>query len=181
MRSFLFIFCILPGFASFTQSGEFALKNSLIIGQLEKADDRYTIEIALTELFAEAGVKAVPSLNVLKIGASIEMLANDSVQKLITAKGIDTYMTVSVRGYDKKFKLAENHEDFKRALATSHLFSLYRDELVNITFEFTIYREGKFMGTDLIRCGNVSDRDKVVKKFKKKVGKRIPKWMKSVS
>jgi hypothetical protein len=109
------------------------------------------------------------------------MLANDSVQKLITAKGIDTYMTVSVRGYDKKFKLAENHEDFKRALAASHLFSLYRDELVNITFEFTIYREGKFMGTDLIRCGNVSDRDKVVKKFKKKVGKRIPKWMKSVS
>ena len=179
MKIILFVFCILQSVSLFSQKGEFSLKNALIVGQLEKADDRYTIEIALTEILAEAGVKAIPSLNVLKVGSSIEMLVNDSVQKLISAKGIDTYMTVSVRGYDKKFKLAENHEPLAKALLTSHLFTLYRDELVNITFEFTIYREGQFMGTDLIRCGNVSDREKVVKKFRKKVTKRVAVWMKN--
>ena len=44
------------------------------------------------------------------------MLTNDSVQKIITSKGIDTYMTVSVRGYDKRFKLAENSDNLDLAL-----------------------------------------------------------------
>ncbi len=163
---------------SFSQKNKVKLKNALIVGQLEKGDDRYSIEIAVTEILNEAGVKAIPSLNILKTGSDIKLLANDSVQKIVASKGIDTYMTVSVRGYDKHFKLAQNHDNFTTALNTGHLFSIYRDELVTVSFEFTFYREGQFMGTDIIKVGNVSSREQVLKRFKKKAAKRVKKWMK---
>lgn len=176
MKLFLFIFVGLFSFVSFSQRGTIQLKNAIIIGQLEKPDDRYSIEIAITEIFTNADIKAIPSLNVLKVGGDIKMLANDSVQKIVTSKGIDTYMTVSVRGYDKRFKLAQNNDNFKTALNTGHLFSIYRDDLVTITFEFTFYREGQFMGTDIIKCGNVSSREDVLKRLKKKLTKKVQKW-----
>ena len=160
---------------SFGQTKHLKLKNALGIAQLDKPDDRYSIEIALTELLANAGVKAIPSLNILKTGNDVQLLATDSIQKIVASKGIDTYMTVSVRGFDHRFKLAETHDNFKTALATGHLFPLYRDEIVSISFEFTFYREGQFMGTDIIRCGNVSN--SVLKRFRKKTAKRIRKWM----
>jgi hypothetical protein len=167
----LFVTCV------FSQTEDLHLKNALIIGQLEKADDRYSIEIALTEILTEAGIKAIPSLNILKTGSDIRQLANDSIQKIIASKGIDTYMTVSVRGYDKNFKLAQVHDNFISALNTSHLFSIYRDELVNISFEFTFFREGQFMATDIIKCNNVSSRESVLKRFRKKTTKRVQKWL----
>ena len=86
-------------------------------------------------------------------------------------------MTVSVRGYDKKFKLAQIHDNLETALNTGHLFSLYRDEIVSISFEFTFFREGQFMGTDIIKCGNVSSRETVMKRFIKKTTKRVNKWI----
>jgi len=79
--------------------------------------------------------------------------------------------------YDKKFKLAQNHDNLITALNTTHLFPLYRDETVNISFEFTFYREGQFMATDIVKCNNVSSRDTVLKRFRKKTAKRILKWI----
>lgn len=172
--AFLFV---LLGNIHFAQTKDLKLKNVLIIGQLDKADDRYSIEIALTELLAEAGVKAIPSLNILKVGSDIKELSKDSLQKIIASKGIDTYMTVNVRGFDKKFKLAQNNDNLITALNTTHLFPLYRDEIVNISFEFTFYREGQFMATDIVKCNNVSSRDTVLKRFRKKTAKRILKWI----
>lgn len=177
MKLAITILFVLLGSISFTQTKDLNLKNVLIIGQLDKADDRYSIEIALTELLANAGVKAIPSLNILKTGAEIKELSKDSIQKIVTSKGIDTYMTVNVRGFDKKFKLAQNHDNLVTALNTTHLFPLYRDEIVNISFEFTFYREGQFMGTDIVKCNNVSSRDTVLKRFRKKTAKRILKWI----
>lgn len=177
MKFFIGILCLFFSFLSIAQTDGLKLKNALVIGQLEKSDDRYSIEIALTEILTNAGVKAIPSLNVLKYGNDIQLLATDSLQKIISDKGIDTYLTVSVRGYDRRFKKAEVHDNFKTALATGHLFSLYREELVSISFEFTFYREGQFMGTDIVKCGNIGSRDDVIKRFKKKVAKRIKKWL----
>ena len=97
MKLALAIIFILLGNSYFAQTKDLKLKNVLIIGQLDKADDRYSIEIALTELLAEAGVKAIPSLNILKVGGDIKELSKDSLQKIIASKGIDTYMTVNVR------------------------------------------------------------------------------------
>lgn len=177
MKQIIFLLFISITFFSFSQTKGLHLNNALIIGQLDKADDRYSIEIALTEILTNAGVKSIPSLNILKIGGDILQLSEDSINKIVASKGIDTYMTISVRGFDKKFRLAKNHDNFKTALATGHLFPLYRDETVSVSFEFTFYREGQFMGTDIIKCGNVSSRDNVLKRFRKKTARRVKKWM----
>jgi hypothetical protein len=72
------------------QAQDLKLKNALVIGQLDKQEDRYSLEINLTEMLSEAGVKSMPSLNVLKLGSDASILASDSVQKVLAAKGIDT-------------------------------------------------------------------------------------------
>ncbi len=177
MKLFALLIVVFSFTISFAQTDGLKLKNALVIGQLDKADDRYSIEIALTEILTNAGVKAIPSLNILKVGSDVQMLVLDSVQKIVTNKGIDTYLTVSVRGYDRKFKRAESHDNLKTALSVGHLFPLYRDEITSISFEFTFYREGQFMGTDIVKCGNVSNRDTVLKRFKKKTAKRVRKWL----
>ena len=177
MKFFVALFCVLSQFVAFGQTKDLNLKTALVIGQLDKADDRYSIEIALTEILTNAGVKAIPSLNILKVGNDVQLLATDSIQKIVAAKGVDTYVTVSVRGFDRRFKLAEVHDNFKTALSTGHLFPIFRDEVVSVSFEFTFYREGQFMATDIVRCGNVSTRDAVLKRFKKKTTKRIKKWL----
>lgn len=179
MKNLKLIFILLfvsVNFLSFSQTKDLHLKNALIIGQLDKADDRYSVEILLAELFGNAGIKAIPSLNVLKTGSDIKSLINDSIQKIVASKGIDTYMTVSVRGFDKRFKLARVHDNLEKALNTSHLFPLYREEMVSISFEFMFFREGQFIATDIIRCGNVSTRANLLKKFRKKATKRINSW-----
>ncbi len=159
------------------QKESIQLKNALVVGQLDKAEDRYSVEINLTELLTEAGVKAVPSLNILKMGSDASIIATDSIQKLIAAKGIDTYILVSVRGYDKKFKKTHRKDELKTALDAGNLFPIYRDEIVSVSFEFMFYRNGQFIGTDIVKCGNVSSRDTVIKRFRKSVAKRIvKKW-----
>jgi hypothetical protein len=157
------------------QKESIQLKNALVVGQLDKAEDRYSVEINLTELLTEAGVKAIPSLNILKMGSDASIIATDSIQKLIAAKGIDTYILVSVRGYDKKFKKTHRKDELKTALDAGNLFPIYRDEVVSVSFEFMFYRNGQFIGTDIVKCGNVSSRDTVIKRFRKSVAKRIEK------
>ena len=59
------------------QKESFQLKNALVVGQLDKEEDRYSLEINLTELLTDAGIKAVPSLNILKLGEDAAVLASD--------------------------------------------------------------------------------------------------------
>ena len=132
MKLFNLLFFVFIGFCTFSQTKDLHLKNVLIIGQLDKADDRYSVEIALTEILSNAGIKAIPSLNILKVGSEIKQLTNDSIQKIVASKGIDTYMTVSVRGYDKKFKLAQIHDNLETSLNTGHLLELNLEQNVEL-------------------------------------------------
>jgi hypothetical protein len=149
------------------------LKNALVIAQLDQEDDRFSLEINLTELLSTAGIKAVPSLNVLKLGNDAALLATDSIQELVRTMGVDTYMLVSVRGYDKKFKPSSCKDDLQQALSVGNLFPMYRDEIVSVSFEFIFYRNGQCVGADIVKCGNVSDRESVLKKFRKQIGKKL--------
>ena len=161
----------------FGQVGDLQLKNALVVGQLDKGEDRYTIEVNLTELLTQAGIKAVPSLNIMRTGSDAVDIATDSIQQLVKAKGVDTYILVTIRGYDKRFKASSCKDDLKTALSVGNLFPVYRDEAVSVSFEFLFYRNGQCIGSDVVKCGNVSDRDSVIKKFRKMVGKRIiSKW-----
>lgn len=149
------------------------LKNALVVGLLDKSEDRYTVEINLSELFANNGIKTMASLNAMKQGSELKLLASDSIQKLLKEKGIDTYVLVSVRGFDRKFKPSTKHESLENELTAGHSFPLYRDEITSISFEFHFYRNGQIVGYDILKVGGVGSRDKVIKKMRKKIEKRL--------
>lgn len=177
MRVLLTILFVVSTAGYFAQLSDLHLTNALVVGQLDKPEDRYTVEINLTEMLTNAGIKAVPSLNMMKLGSDASMLATDSIQRLVTAKGIDTYVIVSVRGFDRRFKPSVRKDDLNTALGAGSLFPIYREEVVSVSFEFLFYRNGQFVASDIVKCGNVSERDTVIKRFRKKLTKRIvKKW-----
>lgn len=172
----LLIFVLLIGtLPAIGQVKHLKLTNALVIGKIDKAEDRYSIEINLTELLNEAGVKAIPSLNIVKTGSDPQILAGDSVQQLLKSKGVDTYILVSVRGYDRKYQFTDKNEDFSTALEAANLYGLYREEASSVSFEFLFYRNGKLVSSDMIRCKNISSRDTVIKRLRKKLKKHIAK------
>ncbi len=155
------------------------LTNALVIGQMDKTEDRYSLEINATELLNSRGVKATPSLNVMKFGGDPLILASDSITELMKSKSIDTYVLISVRGFDRKFKVSSLKDSLNVALGQSSLFGLYREDIVSISFEFKFFRGGQLIYSDMVKCGNIGDRETVIKRFRKKVGKRIlKKWKK---
>jgi hypothetical protein len=163
-------------FQSFCQVDKLHLKNALVVGQMDKAEDRYTLEINLTELLSGSGIKAQPSLNMLKMGSDPVLLSSDSIQNILKQKGIDTYVLVSIRGYDKNFKRSQGNQSLYDALGSGNLFPIYREDVTSVTFEFLFFREGKLVAADLLKCGNVSDKDSVIKRFRKHMEKKIQTW-----
>ena len=154
------------------------LTNALVIAQLDNPEDRYTLEINTTELLTSRGVNAVPSLNYMKQGGDSQILASDSLKAIMDELGIDTYVVVTIRGYDKHFKKTKRHINLNDVLTEGGVYDLYRLDIVSISFEFKFYRNGEMVFSDIRKCGNVSDRPTVIKRFRKKTGKRIYKWMK---
>ncbi len=177
MKNLILFFCFLVTIQTQAQKSEpFSLTNALIVGLLEKENERFSLEIALTEFFAERSVKAIPSLNILKQGSDQLLLATDSLRSQVRAKGIDTYMLVSVRGYDARFKKSEKNDDLKTALNYGTLFGLSRDEVTTVSFEFFFYRNDKLVKNQLIRVGNVNSNETVIKRLKKKLARKMKKW-----
>lgn len=155
------------------------LSNALVIGQMDKPEDRYSIEITLTEILSSRGVKAVPSLNVLKLGADSRSLATDSIQKLVAAKGVDTYCIVTIRGFDRKYPVSNSNDDMATSLDQASFFELYREDAVSISFQFKFFRDNICVHSEIVKCGNIGSRESVIKRFRKKVGKRVSKaWTK---
>ena len=174
MRKLFFLSCCFFIF-SFGFSQGLKLKNALVIGQFDKPEDRYAIEVNLTELLTNAGIKASPSLNILKQGTSAVNLVNDSIRQIIKSKGFDTYVIVNVKGYDRKFKPSEAKISFEDILNMASLYHLYRDEATSVSFEFTFFRNNEVVQRNILKCGNISDRNSVLKRFRKKLPKIIEK------
>lgn len=157
-----------------------SLDNALVIAQMDTPEDRYSIEILFTEMLTSAKVNASPSLNVLKLGADSRALATDSVQKVVAMKGIDTYCLVSIRGFDRNYNVSNKADDFETSLNQASFFELYRMDAVSISFQFKFFRDNKCVHSEIVKCGNIGSRSSVLKRFRKKVGKRIKKsWAKS--
>ena len=170
---------ILSLFLLFTLSvygQQIAFKNALVIGQFDKSEDRYAMELNLVEILQQNGYKALPSFNLLKQGEALGNLLNDSTLNLLKSKGIDAYVVLNVRGYDRKFKSSEAKTTFKEMLDMTSIYHIYRDEATSVTFEFTFFDlNNQLIGRSLLTCGNVSDRDSVMKRFRKKLPKTITK------
>ena len=153
MKKFVLILLLFVSTFGFGQTKNLHLTNALVIGQMDKEEDRYALEVNVTELLTDAGIKAIPSLNIMKLGSDAALLATDSIQKTVTAKGVDTYLLISIRGYDKKYRISERKDDIATALNAGNLFPLYRDEVTSVSFEFLFYRNGQFVGSDIVKCG----------------------------
>lgn len=156
----------------------FRLKNTLVVAQQDDVSDRYSLEIALIQLFSEYGVRSKASLNVIKEGGSPTILLNDSIQNSLKEEGIDTYLLVSVRGYDNRFKPSTNINSLEDELNAGHLFPLFRENASRVTFTFTFYREGQPVHYELVRTGNVGSKEAVIRKLMNKVEKQLQKsWL----
>ncbi len=179
MKKYIYIVILLAtANTSFAQKVDLALKNAVVIGQLDNAEDRYSLEINLTELLTSRGVKTIPSLNIMKMGSDSQLLASDSMTQVLKSKGIDTYILVNVRGYDRKFKPTSSRDNLFKSLELGSLFNLHQPDIVSVSFEFKFFRNGEFVTSDIVKCANVSDRETVLKRFRIKVGKRITsKWL----
>ncbi len=174
MKKILYIILFL-GILPIAFSQGLKLKNALVIGQFDKPEDRYAMEVNITEILNNAGIKALPSLNILKQGTPASNLVMDSIRNIIKNKGYDTYVIVNVRGYDRKFKPSESKVNFDEMLNRASLYHIYRDEATSVSFEFTFFRNNEVVFRDVLRCGNISNRDTVIKKFRKKLPKLIDK------
>lgn len=156
---------------------DFKLDNVLIVSQQDKLEDRYSLEVGLISLFNSYEVKTKASLNVIKQGGSPKILLKDSVQRVLKTDGIDTYMLISVRGYDKRFKPSEDIKSLEEELEAGHLFPIYRESASSVTFSIIFYRNGEPIHYELIRTGAVGSRDAVLKKLMRKIDRRMRrKW-----
>jgi hypothetical protein len=159
---------------------QIAFKNALVIGQFDKSEDRYAMELNLVGILQQNGYKAFPSFNLLKQGEALGNLLNDSTRNVLKSKGIDAYVVLNVRGYDRKFKSSEAKTTLREMLDMTSIYHIYRDEATSVTFEFTFFDlNNQLIGRSLLKCGNVSDRDSVMKRFRKKLPKTIAKDWKS--
>lgn len=150
----------------------------MIIGKIDKPEDRYAIEVNVTKFLNQFGMKVIPSLNYSKVGNSVDDLSSDSLASALLEKGIKGYMLISVRGFDRKFKPRENFPaTLEEALDEGHLYPVFQEDISSITFEFLYYENGQFKGYDIMRLTGTSTRAQVFEKMQKKMAKRIDKWV----
>ena len=154
------------------------LTNAVVITQFDKEEDRYAMQALMADILKGYQIKALPVMNVLKQGEDPQHLLNDSIQQILVQKGFDTYLVVNVRGYDRTFKPSDDTQTLAELLETTSIYQIYRDEATSVSFEFSIYRNGKLVSRQVLRCGNVSDRDSVLKRLRKRLPKKvIPIWI----
>jgi hypothetical protein len=84
---------------------------------------------------------------------------------------------VNVRGYDRTFKPSDDTQTLAELLETTSIYHIYREEATSVSFEFSIYKGGQLISRQVLRCSNVSDRDSVLKRIRKRLPKKIiPSW-----
>lgn len=177
LLSFLFLSTCLLAFSQ-AKFPPLKLNNALIVSHLDKESDQFSLEIAVSDVLSKTKIKNTVSLNVLKAGGDPQVLMTDSLTQLLKAKGINTLMLVSVRGFDNRFRPSSGNMTLAEDLAADNLFPIYKEDIVSVTFEFHFYREGKLVYTDLLKIGGINSRDKVLKKLRKKLEKKVVKdWI----
>ena len=177
LLSFLFLSACLLGFSQ-AKFPPLKLNNALVVSHLDKESDQFSLEIAVSDVLSKTKIKNTVSLNVLKAGGDPQVLMTDSLTQVLKAKGINTLMLVSVRGFDNRFRPSSGNMTLAEDLAADNLFPIYKEDIVSVTFEFHFYREGKLVYTDLLKIGGINSRDKVLRKLRKNLAKKVVKdWI----
>lgn len=173
--TFFILTTLFIGVKAYAQFEPLNLTNVLIVGQQDKLEDKYSLELAVLNVLQKHGVKAKSSLNVLRQGEDPVALASKENQKNLLEEGIDTYMLVSVRGFDKRFTPSTNLQNLKEELGAGHLFPLWKETSSSVSFSITFYRNNVPVYYDLIRVTSMGSKDAVLKKFSKILDKKMRK------
>lgn len=179
MKSYIALIFVFFGWIQTSHSqDELNLDNALVIAQQNEQADRFSLEVAILQLLNSYNVKTKASLNVLKQGGTADVLLTDSLQARLKKDGIDTYMLISVRGYDKRFRPSDKINTLQEEIEAGHLFPLYRESATSVTFTVTFYRNGEPVHYELIKTGTVGSKDAVIKKLMKKMERSLRKdWL----
>jgi len=63
-------------------------------------------------------------------------------------------------------------------LERESIYKIYRDESTSISFEFLFFKNNEMIFSDLIKVSNISNRDAVIKKYRKVLEARAQKkWL----
>jgi len=154
------------------------LENVLVVAQQDKLEDRYSMELALTNMMQTFGVTSKSALGVIPQGEFMNVLATEEMQKRVKAMGIDTYMLISVRGYDRSFTPSTNILNMRDELNAGHMFSFWRESANSISFSVTFYRNNQPIHYELIKIKNGKNREATISKMVKAFEKRLQKsWL----
>ena len=109
-------------------------------------------------------------------------MASDSIQKTQKAKGYDIYLVINVRGYDRRYKKSTRAQKLSEILSSGTLFQIHREDITSVSFELSLYKNNALFFRDIIKCGNISDRGTVIKRYSKKLMRRVnKKWRKKLA
>ncbi len=149
------------------------LTNVLVVAQQDKTEDRYNLELAVIDAMRNNNINARSSLNIVKQGQDPAILANDSIQRKLTNEGIDTYMLISVRGYDRNFNATQNIPSMGEELRSGHLFQIWRKSAKSVTFTIIFYRNRIPIHYELMKIRTGKNQEQVLERLTKKMDNRI--------
>lgn len=151
------------------------LSNALVVAQQDKTEDRYNLELAVIDAMRSNDILAKSSLNIVKQGQDPIILASDSIKRQLSNEGIDTYMLISVRGYDRNFNATKNIPSMKDELRSGHLFQIWRESASSVTFTIIFYRNEIPVHYELMKVRTGKDEAQVLERISKKINNRITK------
>jgi hypothetical protein len=149
------------------------LSNVLVVAQQDKTEDRYNLELAVIDAMRKNNILAKSSLNIVKQGQDPIILASDSIQRKLSNEGINTYMLISVRGYDRNFNATKNIPSLKEELRSGHLFQIWRKSVRSVTFTIIFYRNEIPVHYELMKIRTGKDQEKVLERLSKRIDNRI--------
>jgi hypothetical protein len=154
------------------------ITGALLVVQNDKFDNRFSAEVNMGKIFSLLRVPLLLSVNLIKEGNPLTEIASQRVNGEMAAKGINTVLIVSVRGYDTRFKPRTIiPETLEEMLKEGNLYPLVQNEVASVTIEFFQYVGGVFKGYEMMRIGGASDKQKLYKRLQKRLERRIPRWM----
>ena len=155
------------------------LKGAMILVKNDKPEERFSMEANLGKLFSTFGMPLLLSINLIKEGAPLSELGETKIQAELNAKGINSVLVISVRGFDTSFKPRTKIPlTLAEMLQEGNLNPISLDEASSVTIEFFQYINGKFNGYHIQRLGGASSRSKVYNKLQKRLEKLVPRWQK---
>jgi hypothetical protein len=153
------------------------LKGAMLLVKNDDAKERFSVEANMGKILATYNLPLLLSINMINQGAPLKELAGARVQNEMSARGINSVLVVSIRGFDQRFKpRTKIPATLEEMLEEGNLYPISQEEATTVTIEFIQYVGGKFNGYHMMRIGSASNKSKVYTRIQKKLNRLVPKW-----